>query len=164
MANDLLLLWFTTLLSGGITLLRWKGILKAWPSVCIVSFLSSISMLVLYYSPLYGMNYYMANVIKIEPLIVLLVILARIDPSPNWSYRAMCWILILHIVTDGMHILTNLNFVYFDQFSLTTSILEILVLISGGLNVRFTPVGKLISRTQSIDNINTCSTWAKRNT
>lgn len=162
MANDILLLWFTTFLSGGMVLLRWKGILKAWPSVCIVSFVSSISMLALFYSPLYGMNYYMINVIKIEPLIVLLVILARIDPSPNWSYRAMCWILILHIITDGMHVLTNLDFIYFDQFSLTTSILEILVLLFGGLNVRFTLMGKLISRTHSVSDIGTCSTWAKR--
>jgi len=160
MANDVLLLWFTTILSGTVSLLRWKGILKSWPKVCIVSFVSCVSMLSLYYSPLSGMNYYLVSIIKIEPLILLLVVLASMDESPNWSYRAMCWILILQIVTDGLHILTNLNFVYFDQFSLTTSILEILVLLFGGLNVRFTLMGKLINRTGCA---NTSRTWAKRN-
>ncbi len=160
MANDVLLLWFTTLLSGVVTLLAWKGILKNWPKISIVSFTSNVSMMLLYYSPLSGMNYYLANVIKIELLIMMLVVLAGSDKSFNWSYRAMCWILILQIFTNGLHMWNNLDFVYFDQFILTTTILEILLLLLGGLNVRFTRMGKLINR---VCGTVFSSPWAKRN-
>jgi len=145
MAAGLLLPWFIVALSGTIIFLKWKGILKKGCHVCIVSFIYTACVLGLYYSPLSGINYYLANLLLIEPLIILLVFLASRDPNPNWSYRGMCLIFIFIIVTLGLHILTDKNFAYYDDFSLTASILEILVLLTGGLNVRLTIFDNLFS-------------------
>lgn len=160
MDNSLLLIWIALTLSGIGSLLNYLNLIPKWPNIYIVSFLSNILILGFYYTPsLFGVEYYFLNIVKTAPLIMLLVWLARKDPSPNWSYRALCLVLIMQVMSGGCHILLDLNFFYYDQLSLLATILELIIIVGGGVNVRFsrTPHG-----TRDSSSTESCSLWAKR--
>lgn len=148
----------TLLISASLLFLEFAGVVRQWPKISIVSFIQSGTVLLLYYSPLFGLHYYMANMFVAAFLIILLVHIASVDPSPNWSYRAMCWTIILQIMVYGAHILTDFSFVYYDSLSLLTSLMEIAVLLSGGFNVKRIVYTKVFGNCDSIDN---CSNWVR---
>jgi len=160
MVYELSLIWLALIASSVLAVLSAIGTLAHWPKTYIVIALSNIGVLSLYYMPgLYGYLYYLASIVKIVPLILLLVYLAQKDPAPNWTYRAMCWVFILQIITIGWHILTGLNSPYYDQLSLTATVLELAVIILGGFNVRLTPIS---DRACSPRGIAYSSNWARR--
>jgi hypothetical protein len=136
------------------------GVISKWPKIFIVSALSNAGILALYYSPsLSGLPYYLIGTLKTVPLIMLLVYLAQKDPSPNWTYRAMCWVFILQILTSGWHILAGLSSPYYDQLSLFATVAELLIITLGGLDVRFSYTrGRADLSRRAMD----CSTWARR--
>ncbi len=154
-----LLIWIVLAIALCLWILSTARITSKWPKVFIVSALSNICILGLYYTPgLYGITYYFINIVKVIPLILLLIWIARADPDQNWSYRAMCLILILQIVTSGWHILTNLSFKFYDELSLFATLLEMLILIIGGLNVNFR---WLVGDSRDSDSASRSSTWAR---
>ncbi len=142
MSLGILLIWLLVLLSGTMIWLSRCGILKQWPKVPAVALISNLSILLIYYSPLSGHIYYLINIVKIAPLIILLVYLASKDPSPAWSYRAMCWIFISQLTIHSLHIILDLKFQYYDISALITTAIEFVVLICGGINVRLSFMGK----------------------
>ena len=115
MSLSILLIWLLIIASIAMLLLSKYKVLKQWPKVPIVTLVSNLSILFLFYSPLYGEVYYLANIVKIIPLIMLLVYFASKDPAPSWAYRAMCWLFIGQIAIYGIHIMTNLGFIYYFQ-------------------------------------------------
>lgn len=132
-----------------------------WPKVFSVSVLSNAAILALFYSPhIYEYGYYLLDLVKVVPLVLLLVYVARKDPAPNWTYRAMCWVFILQIATGGWHILAGLNSPYYDQLSMSTTAIELMIIVIGGFNVRLSIVGK---RAGSNCSSPSCSLWVKRN-
>ncbi len=161
MAIELLLLWMLTGLSGTITLLRWSTVLKKWPSISNISFLNNVLILVLFYSSLSGLNYYVIHLLCLEPLIILLVYQARKDPLANWSYRAMCLLLIFQVVNVGSHILTGNNFIYYDKFSLLVTLLEFVLILTGGINVRPIIFGNVLDSFRSFI---PCGSWVRSHT
>lgn len=157
---SILLIWLTLGISVGLILLSKFKFIPNWPKVFIVSALSNASMLTFYYLPdLYGYTYYFCNVLRIVPLILILVYLARKDPTPNWTYRAMCLLLIGETVMYGWHILTALNSPFYDGLSLTTSIIELLIITFGGFNVRYSFINHSF---YTCDSSKSCSTWVHR--
>ena len=158
MSFSIILIFILALLSGIMVLLSNVKFLKEWPKVPSVALISNISILVLYYSPLHGHLYYLINIIKIIPFILLLVYFASKDPAPSWSYRAMCWVFIGQIGIYGIHIMTDLNFVYYDQSNLAVTLLEFFVVMCGGFNVRTSFMGENFNNNNSSTNSNT---WAR---
>lgn len=154
------LIWLTLALSSGLALSSYLGLTAKWPKFFYVSALSNLSVLALYYTPgMYGYHYYFANILRVLPLIMWLVHLARTDPSPNWTYRALCLILIFQIITGGWHVLASLHSPYYDQLSLAATIMELMVIIIGGFNVRFSA---MVRRSNHRHRAAPCSTWARR--
>ena len=150
------------------------GMTDRWPKVFYVSCVSNASTLVLFYVPsMYGYHYYFINLLKMVPLILWLVYLARLDPSPNRAYRALCLVFILQIITGGWHIMSSLQSPYYDLLALTATVLELLVVATGGLNVGLSVVDRrkpnsvglpaVDRRRASHVNHTRCSLWAKRN-
>lgn len=161
MIYELGLIWLALAASTVLAVLSARGALPNWPKTYIVIALSNAGVLAFYYMPhLYGYLYYLAGMAKIVPLILLLVYFAQKDPAPNWTYRAMCWVFILQIVTIGWHILTGLNSPFYDQLSIIATVAELAVITLGGFNVRFTLIS---DRAVSSRGAAYCSTWAKRN-
>ncbi len=158
MSLGIILIWLLVFLSGTMLILSRRGILKEWPKVPTVTLISNISILLLFYSPLYGHIYYLINIIKIAPLIMILVYLASKDPSPVWSYRAMCWIFISQLTIHSVHIMLDLKFQYYDVAALITTALEFAVIICGGLNVRLSFMDKSNYNRSGTKNSNT---WAR---
>lgn len=160
MPFELGLIWLALTASIVLATLSAVGALPNWPKIFIVTALSNVGVLSLYYTPgLSGYSYYLIGIIKIIPLIMLLVYLAQRDPAPNWTYRAMCWVFILQIVTTGWHILTGLNAPYYDQLSLIATVAELTIITLGGFNVRLTRISDCAHSPRSIAH---CSTWARR--
>lgn len=160
MGTDLFLIWLLVFLSAAISLLSSFNAIKQWPKISLVILFSNIFILSTYYSDLYGVYYYLANILKTIPAILLLVYLARKDPRPNWSYRATCLILVLQTIIYGIHILSDLSFAGYGICAEAVTYLELVVLLFGGLNVSFTDSHKIICSIHSVPN---CSTWVKRN-
>lgn len=157
---SIFLIWLTLGLSISFIAANKLNLIPDWPKVFIVSALSNASMLVLYYLPdIYGYTYYFCNVLRIVPLILILVYLARKDSVPNWTYRAMCLLLIGETVMYGWHILAGLNSPFYDEISLTTSIIELLIITLGGSNVRYSFINHNFYTCDSSKN---CSTWVHR--
>lgn len=151
------LVWLTLVLSLVITLV----LPKRWPKISVVCLLSNSLILAMYYTPyLYGSQYYFLNMIKIVPLIMILVVLAQTDPAPNWSYRAMCYVFIAETLTLGWHIISGLTSPFYDQLSLATTIAELLILITGSLNVRYSNLHGL---TFVICDYSRSDNWSARN-
>lgn len=158
---SIFLIWLTLVISILFMGATKVEIIPAWPKVFIVAAISNAMMLVFYYHPnLYGYNYYLCNILRIVPLILILVYLAQKDPSPNWTYRAMCLLLIFETITYGWHILSELNSPYYDQLSLSATIIELLIIIMGGFNVRFSIFNSITGNGRSHTH---CSTWVSRN-
>ncbi len=160
MNTSILLIWFLVIVSLVMIRLMKKGILKKWPKIPVVSLFSNLSIIFIYYSPLYGDLYYLANLVKIIPLIMLLVYFSSIDPEPSWGYRAMCWVFIMQIAIYAIHIMTGLNFLYYSQSFLASVLLEFVVIISGGLNVRPYFVNK---NNNDNSGFKICHSWTKQN-
>ena len=130
----IILIWLSLVVAIVLLILTSSGVLTHKPKVYIVSLFSNASILVLYYHPnLYGVEYYFINTLKIIPLMILLIYLACNDRAYNWSYRAMCVLFGLQILTYAWHILAGLDSPYYDQLSLFTSAMELFV-ITGGCN------------------------------
>ena len=160
MSFDLGLIWLALTASVLLAVMSHIGVLNRWPKIFIVSALSNASILALYYAPgLSGLSYYLIGILKIIPLIMLLVYLAQKDPAPNWTYRAMCWVFILQIITSGWHILSGLMSPYYDQLSLLATVAELLIITLGGLNVR---LSYSLGHTDLCRRTNDCSTWARQ--
>lgn len=131
-----------------------------WSRVFYVIALSNAGIIALYYAPdVFGYQYYFANILKVVPLIMLLVHFARSDYSPNWSYRAMCWVFILEIITGGWHILSNMQSPFYDELMVTASLMELTIITIGGLNVR---LSALVGRAADPVSPPRCSLWARR--
>lgn len=155
---SIFLIWLTLGLSISFIVAAKFKFIPSWPKVFIVSAVSNAMMLYLYYMPdLYGYTYYLFNIIRIVPLVLLLVYLAQKDPAPNWTYRAMCLLLIFETITYGWHILAALNSPYYDELSLTATVIELLIITLGGFNVRYSLTTHSFYRCSSPAN---CSTWA----
>lgn len=160
MPFELGLIWLALIASIVLAMLSAVGALPNWPKIYIVTALSNVGVLSLFYMPgLSGYSYYLIGIIKIIPLIMLLVYLAQKDPAPNWTYRAMCWVFILQIVTSGWHVLSGLHSPYYDQLSLIATVAELTIITLGGFNVRLT---RISDRACSPRGIAHCSTWARR--
>lgn len=157
---SIFLIWLTFGLSMLFIGAAKLKIIPSWPKVFIVSAISNAMMLYFYYMPeLYGYNYYLLNTLRIVPLVLILVYLAQRDPAPNWTYRAVCLLLIFETITYGWHILAALNSPYYDQLSLTATVIELLIITLGGFNVRFSFIGDSYRR---ISGSSDCSTWVHR--
>ncbi len=136
------------------------GVLSRWPKIFYVTALSNASVLVLYYLPgLSGHPYYLLGMLKIIPLILLLVYLAQRDPSPNWTYRAICCVLIMQIITSGWHVYANLESPYYDQLSLAATVIELIIIMLGGFNVR---ISYTLGHTDLCRRSADCSAWVRR--
>jgi hypothetical protein len=160
MPLELGLIWLALVVSIVMATLSAVGALPNWPKIYIVTALSNVGVLSLFYMPgLSGYSYYLIGIIKIIPLIMLLVYLAQKDPAPNWTYRALCWVFILQIVTSGWHILAGLDSPYYDQLSLIATVAELIIIFLGGYNVRFT---RISPNPRSSRSAAYCSTWARR--
>ena len=158
MGIDIGLIWLLLVVSILLLITTLSGALTHKPKVYVVSLFNSASILVLYYHPnLYGVEYYFYNTLKIIPLMVLLIYLACNDRAYNWSYRAMCVLFGLQILTYAWHILAGLNSPYYDQLSLFTSAMELFV-ITGGCNGKCI---RLVDWIRNRSNIGRGSTWAK---
>lgn len=133
---SVLLIWITLFLAIFFIATSKLKMTPSWPKVFIVSTASNAMVLLFYYTPdLYGYSYYLLNIVRIAPLVLLLVYLARRDPAPNWTYRAMCLLLIFETVTYGWHVLSELNSPYYDELSMGATVIELLIIILGGFNV-----------------------------
>jgi hypothetical protein len=152
--------WLLAILSTAMIVLSKAGKLKQWPKVPLVALLSNISVIIIYNSFSYGQVYYLINIIKIAPLILLLCHFAGKDPAPNWSYRAMCLVFILQIAIHGIHVLTDLNFTYYGQAYFIASAFEFAVILLGGFNVRLSFVDKNNNNTGGAKDR---SIWARQN-
>ena len=108
---------------------------------------------------MYGYHYYFADLVRTVPLILWLVYLCKEDPSPDWTYRGLCLVFILQIITGGWHILAGLQSPYYDGLALGVTLTELTILLIGGFNARLPTVGK---RTDSACSTAVCSLWAKR--
>ena len=152
------LIWLLVVVSTVLLIATSSGLLTHKPKVYVVSLFSNASMLALYYHPgMYGVEYYFLNTLRIIPLMILLVYLACNDRAYNWSYRAMCLIFGLQILTSAWHIWSGLNSPYYGQLSLFATLMELFV-ITGGCN------GKCIRLVDWVrNNIGTGggNTWAK---
>lgn len=153
--------WVTLVLSSGLALASYLGLLLKWPKVSYVSAVSNAMVLALFYLPsMVGFHYYIVNMFKMVPLILWLVILCRDDPSPDSTYQGLCLVFILQILTGGWHVLSGLASPYYDQLAFLSTILELAVISYGGYNAR--------NRTNNSNNTcaggpAVCSLWAKRN-
>lgn len=161
MTLTLILIWITLFVALGTGILVRLKVIRYWPKIYIVSFLSNMSILGLYYClpNLVGLDYYFVNVLKTAPLVILLVYFAQHDPKQNWSYRAMCWVLITQIITSCIHMWSELTFIYYDELSFTSTVAELIILLVGGHNARITNMdGDL----RSPLNTTFGGSWAKR--
>lgn len=156
---SIFLIWLTLSVSILFIAAAKLNIIPNWPKVFIVSALSNAMMLCLYYSPVYGYTYYLFNIMRIIPLVLLLVYLAQKDPAPNWTYRAMCLLLIFEIITYGWHILSSLQSPYYDQLSLSATVIELIIITLGGFNVDIS-IG--FNNTDNRRRSSDCSNWAYR--
>lgn len=157
---SVLLIWITLFISLGFTAFSKMKVIPEWPKVFIVSVINNILLLAFYYHPdLYGYTYYLCNVIRVIPLILILVYLAQQDPKPNWTYRAMCLLLIGEIIVYGWHILSGLNSPYYDGLSMATTVIELCIVVFGGFNVeRF----NVFNNPDHCDSTSRCSNWVYR--
>ena len=152
------LIWFLLLVSSILLVATSSGALTHKPKVYIVSLFSNALILILYHLPnLYGVEYYFFNTLKIIPLMVLLVYLACNDRAYNWSYRAMCLIFGLQILTSAWHILSGLNSPYYGQLSLFATLMELFV-ITGGCNGKCI---RLVDWFRNRISTGSSNTWAK---
>lgn len=158
MQIGVMLICLVMIISIILLVLNTAGAVTNKPKVFIVSLFSNASILALFYHPgLYGVEYYFLNTLKIIPLMLLLIYLASHDRSYNWSYRAMCWIFALQIFTSSWHILSGLTSPYYDQLSIGSTLLELLIL-TGGCNGR---IVRLVDRFWGNNGSHGCMAWVK---
>lgn len=160
--NGLILIWLTLALSSGLALASYLGHIKKWTKVFYVSALSNAMVLALFYTPsMYGTHYYFANIVKMIPLIMWLVYLCQRDPSPDWTYRGLQLVFILQILIGGAHVFADNNLPFYSEFTNLSTLLELTIIIMGGINARHRTANK---NTNCTGGPKVCSLWAKRNT
>lgn len=151
-------IWILMFISLFISLLSIFKVLNEWPKVPFVIFLSNALILMTYYSPLIGHSYYLANIYKVIPLIIILVTFAQIDPKPNWSYRALCLVLISQVMLYGIHTISEFQFAYYDGVNTGITAMEFVVLLLGGINVNFNFINRVFGRDCGSSH---CSNWVR---